>query len=417
MWPGGRHGGSASGWGAFEYDANRNVAADVQPATDDPTDAPQPWGTAGVALVAGCGRVAPGLFGVAAEIAATAVVTPICQRTRSGSLPWNTTICRTHKYQRTNIKEKKMKNTIANTLSKYNPASWRSRIGTLALIAFFACSLTISASAQWTLISAPTTMAGIQVGSSQVWTRDSSGNLYQYKSGALTAVPAPVTFDHLAVGEGQSVWALSSGDIYTYSFKKPKGFQKVPGTLTYIGAGQEGVWGVNSGESGGDVYVYNSSTNSFDPPPHGEPSEHFDYIFAGNFAIGPWGLDQSGGAWLYNTNTQFFDGPTGGTTLTQISVGEGQVWGVNGSSDPAWMYDVSSETWVQPDKTTDLSEVSVYADTNVWGVNGAGQVFKYNDKKIKFVLTAQPPEPIFLIRVGGPGIFALAKAGNVYKYK
>ncbi|MGA3091333.1 MAG: tectonin domain-containing protein [Terriglobales bacterium] len=317
-----------------------------------------------------------------------------------------------------------MQNTIANKFSKYRTsttASRRNKIGLLAMIAFFLCGFAVSASAaSWTLVnvSSGATMTGIRVGSSQMWGHDASGHGYQYVSSTntLKEVTTTPTLSTLAVGEGQSVWGLdTSNNIYQYSFKHGA-FEIVPGTLTSIGAGEEGVWGVNS--SSGQVFVYDPSTNSFNPPPHGEPSEFFESISVGNFGIGPWALDSGGTPWLYNTRTEFFDA-TGGTTLALVEVGDGEAWGVD-SKDRVWTYDVSSETWVQPDPSASLKQVAVGSNSNVWGVNSAGQVYQFNESTLQFKLVSpQPPEAIYRVRVstGGAGVFALANSGNTYKYK
>src|ERR1700690_1239370 len=141
-----------------------------------------------------------------------------------------------------------MKPTIANTLSNHNSsttASRRNRIGLLAVIAFFVCSFAGSASA-WTNIPSPAPIAGIQVGTSQVWARDFSDNVYQYQAGTLVGPMNPTPFKQIAVGKGQSVLGLDSLDnIYRFDFTT-KTFVHVAGSLSYIAAGAQGVWGVNS---------------------------------------------------------------------------------------------------------------------------------------------------------------------------
>jgi len=321
-------------------------------------------------------------------------------------------------------------------------ASRKGRTSLLALIALSLCSLTRPAFAQytWALCTVSPTdpaggMAGIQIGSTQLWGRSGTGNLYQYvnpnEAGnpcQLNLIPSPivgntpVSFQHLAVGQGKSVWALSNGAAYSYQFP---GWVSVPGTgssgsvpvvLTSIGAGTEGTWGIDSasglGTAPGAAYVYNSGAiNLFLPPGFTQPTA-FASIWAGNFAMGPWALDSAGNAWLYSSADGF---QKTNAVLTQISVGQDEVWGVNGNS-PAFEYNASTGKWFQPDPKTVLSEISANVDNNVSAVNSAGQVFFFDSTLNKFELASpQPPEKISQVRQGGAGIFALAKStGHVY---
>jgi hypothetical protein len=319
-----------------------------------------------------------------------------------------------------------MKTKIENAQSTYGTSTTASRKGQLCrlvLAAIFTFGFAISASAaSWIAIkTSPSgrTMAGIQTGSAEMWGHDGTGNGYEYDNSTLTLVETTTTpeIGELAVGENKTLFVLDpSHNVYQYDFKTKK-FEIIPGaTLTTIGSGEEGTWGVNL--ASGDVYVYEPSTNSFNPPPHGEPSEKFQTISVGNFAIGPWALDTSGNPWLYNTNTDFFD-ETSGTTLVQISVGEGEAWGVD-SKGAVWEYMTIAEKWMQPEPGAVLKNVEVGGNSNIWGVTTNGEIYKFNVKKLKFELVSpQPPEAIDRIRVsdGGAGIFVLANSGNVYKYK
>src|ERR1700723_1524020 len=148
-----------------------------------------------------------------------------------------------------------MKNKIENVQSTYRTsttASRKNQLGLLVLAAVFMCSLAMSASAaSWTPVTiSPSgrTMAGIQVGSSEMWGHDSAGNGYLYDTKTLTLAETTTSpaIGELAVGEGKTVFALdSSHDVYYYDFKT-KAFVPVPGaTLTTIGSGEEGTWGVD----------------------------------------------------------------------------------------------------------------------------------------------------------------------------
>jgi Tectonin domain len=328
-------------------------------------------------------------------------------------------------------RRRKMKN--ENTLFNHNSstlAPWRNRIGRLTLVALLVCGFAAEAPAQWTLVpTSPTgvNLAGIQAGT-QLWGRDSSGKVYEDIGGTLTLIDpsgAP-TFAHITVGVGSTpFWGLTSGgDSYFYNGSEFVNVP-VPEALTSIAAGGEGVWAVSS--SSGHVYQEHG-LKSWEPPATGEPSEFFESISAGNFTIGPWALDNKGNAWLFNNITGFFDGPIagipGGITVTQVAVGDSETWAIaSGSSDNVFLYDFNPavESFFQPYLpygSATLSTISAGTDENVWGVNAAGQVYQYSPSKVEFLLAAQPPEPVFTIKVGSAGIFALSTGtGHVYQYK
>ena len=309
-----------------------------------------------------------------------------------------------------------MKTTAANTLSRIHPSttlSWKKPL-LMSAIALIICSVAISASASsWTLVSAPTTMAGIQIGTSQLWGRDAAGNVYQYNkaTNAFDKIPSTPVFSSIAVGKGNSVWGLDGSDnIYQYNFSTKK-FVEVTGKLTQIAAGGQGVWGLNSS---GDIFLWNGT--KFVAPPNGQPTA-FSSVYVGTFGIGVWALDASGDTYLYNTDTDFFD-QTDGKSLMSIGVGSTEVWGVT-TSDTAWEYDVAAEKWIQPDKSASLNEISAGSASNIWGVNTAGEVYKFKPSASKFELVSpQPPEAAYRMRVssGGIGIFVLTNSGDTYKY-
>ena len=135
-----------------------------------------------------------------------------------------------------------MKIQIVNPLSHERDlhlVSRKNRVGVVVLLAVFLCGFAASASAQWTQVTSPTAMSGIQVGTTQMWTRDSSGNVYQYnkKTNSLTKITAPTSFAQIAVGKGNNVWTLdSSQNVYSYDFSTKK-FVQVTGQLFQIAAG------------------------------------------------------------------------------------------------------------------------------------------------------------------------------------
>jgi virginiamycin B lyase len=289
------------------------------------------------------------------------------------------------------------------------------RIGLLlALITVFLCSFATSASAQWTETGS-TSLAGIQIGTTQLWGIDSGGALYEYQTSTNSfqgiCCPPYIPYSSITVGVGNSVWGLESdGQILQENAEGV--FQYVAGSLTEIAAGGEGVWGVN----GGQVYEWNGTR--FVAPPHGQPNFYVASIYVGSNGIGPWALDSQGDAWLYNTDTDYFD-ESNGRNLTSIAVGNSYVWGITNSQGPnVWEYDVNTESWIQPDRFAILKQISAGSNSNIWGVNAAGQVYAFSQAEQQFELTAQPPESIRVVRAsaGAAGVFALANSGHVYKW-
>jgi hypothetical protein len=327
-----------------------------------------------------------------------------------------------------------MKRKITNRLFDRNSptsVSWKSRMGLPSLIVLFLCSFAATASAQWTLLSTSPSgvnLAGIQVGS-QAWGRETSGNVYEDIGGIFTLIDPAGTplFAHITVGVGTTpLWGLTSaGESYHYNGSSFVNVSLPVGeSFDSIAAGGEGVWAVDS--STGHVYEYDSSANKWEEPPTGEPTEHFESISAGSYGIGPWAIDSKGGAWLFNSRTGFFDaigGTASGSSVTQVSVGNGQAWALNSSSsNNVYLYDENPavQELFHPNQfaSPTLSEISVSTDENVWGVNSAGQVLLYNTSSLTFGLTVQPPEEIFEVKVGSAGIFALSSAtGHVYQFK
>jgi hypothetical protein len=282
-----------------------------------------------------------------------------------------------------------MKMKIANSLFNHNSssrASGKSMIGLLTLIALFLCGFATTASAQWTLL--PTSpsgvnLAGIQVGS-QAWGRDGSGNVYEDIGGTFTLVAPSGTpaFAHITVGIGATpLWGLTAaGESYHYNGTS---FVNVPlpsgETFDSIAAGgtDEGIWAVNSAT--GHAFKYNPSTNAWDEPPTGEPTEHFVAIDAGSYAIGPWAVDNKSGLWLFNSRTGFFDavgGVPSGSTITQIAVGNGQTWVLNESTNNVYLYDENPavEKFFHPNPfaSPTFSAISLGADESVYAANSAG---------------------------------------------
>jgi hypothetical protein len=296
----------------------------------------------------------------------------------------------------------------------FNHNTWQGiRNRWITLLGLLLCSLVISASAQ-VVVSAPTQMAQISAGTTQVWALDTKGNTYQYSASTNKLHKVPGVLQQISVGAGKSVWGLIDGYTYTYNFSTEVWDRiMTPEAFTSIAAGGQGVFAVNANT--GHIFYYDETTNTFNPPPHGEPSESFNYVFVGSYEIGVWALDNDGNAWLYNTNTDYFDKTDG--VLVQIAVGVGQVWGIT-SIDTIWMYDVGTEKWVQPQPSARLGIISAGNNANIWGIaapESVGSLWNWNGS----AWVEQPEdENLFVVSVssGNAGVFAIGFSGTVYKY-
>jgi Tectonin domain len=293
------------------------------------------------------------------------------------------------------------------------------RSALLAFIPLMLCCSAIPASAAWTgYFPGSIPFAIVAAGSTQVWALDQNGGVYQYNSSTNAFDWIKGNMFQIAVGSGDTVWVTDlSGEVYQYNFTT-KTFQKVSGTLTTIAAGGQGIWGVNSTKYPGSVYVWNSVTKSFQAPMHGGPPTARS-IYVGSYEIGVWVLDWSGNAWLYNTDTDHFDETNG--VLTQIAVGNNQVWGV-ASDLSAWQYDVTTEGWIQPDPAAQLVQIAAGSNSNIWGVDVAENVYLFDQTTQKFVnQNAKGTDGAVLylqqisISSGSAGVWAVDGAGTIWK--
>lgn len=292
---------------------------------------------------------------------------------------------------------------FSHSLKSTSRASKLSRIGlTLTLTALLLCSLAASA-ATCKLVSGD--LVQISAGTTQVWGLDGHGNVFQYDKKKNAFNQEHGALSQIAVGKGKNVWGLNaSQDIYQYNFKT-KEWQEVAGVLVQIAAGGGGVWGINSS---GQIYYYNGTkfvqfTNGTVPVAK--------YIAVG--ADEPWVLDSSGSPWLYNTNTGYFD-QVQDATLTQIAVGNAlEAWGVNGSQD-IFEYNINTERFDEVHGL--LIQVSVFNNSNIWGVNAGGAAYKFI--KGKFEQQCTSVNTFSQISAGGPaaGVWALTSSGRIYKF-
>jgi hypothetical protein len=309
-----------------------------------------------------------------------------------------------------------MKTTNDNSQFSYNlkPASRASKLSRIGL------TLSLTAVLLWNLAASATTctqvpgpkLAYIYVGSSQVWGRDDTGNVYQYvkATNSFNQILGAV-LSQIAVGQGETVWGINSwtgGQIYQYDFTTKSFVQEDPSlSLAQISAGAYGIWGV--GLTGG-LHYWNSAANTFDK------YTHTGFPAVASVSVGtdePWVIDTSDNPWLYNTNTGFFDKITS-AALAQISVGSAlYAWAVD-NSDNIYTYNVQTEVM---DHVTpgNLAQISVLNSDVPWGVY-EGKVYDYVGSAFKQQCTAVDSFVQVAAGKSATGTWALTSDGVIYHF-
>jgi hypothetical protein len=102
---------------------------------------------------------------------------------------------------------------------------------------------------------------------------------------------------------------------------------------------------------------------------------------------------------FFNSGTQTFQAVPGAPPMSQVSVGAGSdVWGVDGSGN-IYQYNASSQTWTHI--PGELNLVQVGANGSVWGINQYGQTYYYNFATSSWV---NIPGALATLSVGADGV-------------
>ncbi|HEY1657615.1 MAG TPA: tectonin domain-containing protein [Candidatus Sulfotelmatobacter sp.] len=190
-------------------------------------------------------------------------------------------------------------------------------------------------------------------------------------------------------------------------------FQQVKGTLTQIAAGRNEVFGVDAASN---IWRYNSTQKGFV-----SIQGLLVQVAVGGGTVSQtddvWGVNGTGRVFRFNYNTKLFVS-TGKTTLTSITVGVGtqdkchpyEVWGIYAPSQFAYRYDYCLKGFsLVP---SGLTEVAT-GGGDVWGVNGASEIFHYDFATEEFV---QVPGVLSQISVGINDVWGVNGSAQIYRY-
>lgn len=214
----------------------------------------------------------------------------------------------------------------------------------------------------------------------------------------------------LAVGYGAAVYALdSSGNIFRWDAPSESWVQ-IPGNLTSIAVGANGdVWGLNSSQSifrlvGTTLRGYQTLT-----PVNGTADQISVAVDGRVWAI-------SGNAVEYfDPGMQSLEVFPGAPSLSQLSAGEGaNVWGLD-SAGNIFRFDPSSTSWTNIPGELNLIEVG--ADGSVWGVNAAGQTYTYVTNAGWMNIPGQLDNRPGHLSVGADGtVWGINPGQQIYRY-
>ena len=226
----------------------------------------------------------------------------------------------------------------------------------------------------------------------------------------------------MVVAGGSSVWALDINySIYRWN-PKTKIFDAVPGLLVWITVGggdlrqPDEVWGYNQY---GQWWRWNYSINNWTSIP--VPSGGFGGLVVGKgyhsgcMPYEVWGLgvvtvSQPNNIFRYNFCTGAWMSVQG--QLASVSIGGGEVWGINRSSQIFRFNSAMQSGWTQIPGL--LTRIAVGSD-GVWGINSAQQVFQLNPATQVFVQI--PNASLTSIAAGGNGFWGLNSSGQVFRYQ
>jgi virginiamycin B lyase len=102
-----------------------------------------------------------------------------------------------------------------------------------------------------------------------------------------------------------------------------------------------------------------------------------------------------------------------GPALVQISAGSTQVWGLDGFGN-VYQYDKKSNTFNQEHGA--LSQIAVGKGNSVWGLNASGAVYAYDFKTKEWVNIPTPGTTFNQIAVGGAGVWGIDSYENVWYF-
>jgi len=230
------------------------------------------------------------------------------------------------------------------------------------------------------------------------------------------------TTPRMIAAGGSSVWALDANyAIYRWN-PATKVFNQIPGSLVWIVVGggdvrqPDEVWGYNAN---GQYWRWNWSLNNWTFIPI--PSAGLSGLKIGKgyhgqcFPYEVWGLGtpttaQPNNVYRYNFCSSSWVLVAG--QLASLSIGGGEVWGINRSSQIFRFNSATQSGWTQIAGT--LTSLAVGPD-GIWGINASQQVFQFNPATHAFVQI--PNASLIAIYAGGNGVWGLNSSYQVFRYQ
>jgi len=216
----------------------------------------------------------------------------------------------------------------------------------------------------------------------------------------------PGYLTQVAAGRAE-VWGVAPNGVYRFNASKGK-FVKVAGMLQAVAVGggsllqTDAVWGL---AQGGGVFQFDFTTGTL--------VQMQAPLLITQITVGDgytdnchpyevWGIvftnQEQHTLVRFNYCTSVFDSIPG--SLTSISTGGGDVWGIN-SSGQIFQYNFVNQTWVQIGGT--LQQIAVGVN-DVWGLDGLGRVYRYEGSAGFVLIDAAPFSQIV---EGGDGVWGL----------
>jgi Tectonin domain len=266
----------------------------------------------------------------------------------------------------------------------------------------------------------------------------------------LTAAAVPASAQHfkqitgtplsqIAAGR-KEVWGLYNSGIYRFN-PNTESFDQIPGALAQIAVGggslmqTDEVWGVNNGY----VYRFNFSTNAFDWVRGFEQCKFCIPVLFSQIVVGAgyednchpyevWGVSYfpDVNVYRYNYCTSLFDNTPklfdiGGTethvAFTRIAVDGGSVWGLSGSSVPAYVFEYSQQSgWGQASALGPSFQQISIGINGVWALDSTGEVWNWQSGLFTFPIGGYPGGSANQLAAGGDGVWVIYDNSLVARY-
>jgi Tectonin domain len=259
---------------------------------------------------------------------------------------------------------------------------------------------------------------------------------------AQTFLQIPGSLSYIAAGRNE-VWGLQfpGGLIWRFN-PSTQSFYRVSGSLSQVAVGggtllqPDQVWGVN----GAGVFSFDLNNNAYTQ--HNPPGSttYFSQIavgkgaaldFTGCHPYEVWGLAasvpaSSGLPYRYNYCTNEFVPilpPSSSTPLTHIATGGGDVWALDANAHIwHWVLVSNTEEWTRVGGGfgDTLQQITVGVN-DVWGLDGYGTVYRYDPIYGTFVLNQNGDNveggyDVTRIAAGGDGVWTVVAGSDFIEF-